>query len=194
MDIGQPTRAFTFRMLRWTFGIPQEHSHLECSDGHWAFHRRIQISNAQMDIEHSTGAFIFRMLRGAFDTPPEHSDFKCSDGHWAFYWIQISNAQMDIGHFTGTFRFRMLRWAMGIPSEHSDFKCFRSLGDSLHEMSNPVFWNKYKYILKCRLLIFFFDWATGMCNYYFCKYLMKYCWGESYNHTSGSKRTRLYSW
>ena len=61
-----------------------------------------------------------------------------------------------------------------------------------HEMSNPVFWNKpEKNISKC-LLIAFFDWATGMCNYYFCKHLMKYCRGESYYHTSFSKITTLY--
>ena len=36
-------------------------------------------------------------------------------------------------------------------------------------MSNPVFWNKSeKNIKKCCLLIFFFDCATGMCNYFVC--------------------------
>ena len=32
---------------------------------------------------------------------------------------------------------------------------------------------KQKTISKCRLLIVYFDCATGMCNYYFCKHLMK---------------------
>ena len=32
--------------------------------------------------------------------------------------------------------------------------------------------------------LFFFDCVSGMCNYYFCKHLMKYCRGESYYHTS----------
>ena len=44
-----------------------------------------------------------------------------------------------------------------------------------------------KNVSKCRLLIFFFfDCATGLCNYYFCKHLMKYCRGESFYHTSFS--------
>ena len=38
----------------------------------------------------------------------------------------------------------------------------------------------------------FLNCATGMCNYYFCKHLMKYCRGESYYHTSFSERSRLY--
>ena len=114
-------------MHRWALGIPAEHLNsgdCECSYGHWAFHRSIQISNAQKIIEHSTGAFRFRkyrwtlgpsirsinfrMLGWALDIPPEHSDFECSDGHWAFHLgIQIL----------------MLRWALDLPREHSDFKC-----------------------------------------------------------------------
>ena len=66
--------------------------------------------------------------------------------------------------------------------------------DSLHEISHPVSGKSKKNISKCRLLIFvFFDCATGMFKYYFCKHLMKYSKGESYYHTSFSKRTRLYS-
>ena len=30
-----------------------------------------------------------------------------------------------------------------------------SIGDNLHEMSNPVFWENKKNILKCRLLKFY---------------------------------------
>ena len=66
-----------------------------------------------------------------------------------------------------------------------------SLGDSLHEMLNPVFWNKSEKYFKISSF-FFFASATGMCNYYFYKHLMKYCRGESYHHSSFSKR--LYSW
>ena len=47
---------------------------------------------------------------------------------------------------------------------------------------NLVFRNKSQKYFKM-LSIFFFDCTTGMCNYYFCKHLMKYCRGESYNHT-----------
>ena len=40
-----------------------------------------------------------------------------------------------------------------------------------HEMSNLVFWNKPEKNISKYLLISFVDWATGMCNYYFCKHL-----------------------
>ena len=43
---------------------------------------------------------------------------------------------------------------------------------------------KKKEYFKISVDLFFFDWATGMCNHYFCKHLMKYCRGESYYHTS----------
>ena len=52
-------------MLRWALGIPPEHSDFECSVGHLAFHRSIQISNAQMGIGYSNGIF-----RRALDIPP----------------------------------------------------------------------------------------------------------------------------
>ena len=115
-------------MHRWAFSVPSEHSDFECTDGHLAFHRSIQISNAQMCIGHSTGAFRFRMHRWAFCIPLEHSDFECTDRHLAIHRsIQISNAQMGIGHSTGAFRFQLVipreHWALGIPREHSDFEC-----------------------------------------------------------------------
>ena len=53
--------------------------------------------------------------------------------------------------------------------------------------------NKSEKYFKMPSVDFFFYCATGMCNYYFCKHLMKYCRGESYYHTSFSKSTRFYS-
>ena len=47
-----------------------------------------------------------------------------------------------------------------------------SLGDTLHEMLIPVFWNKSEKYFKMSSVIFvFFDCAADMCNNYFCKYL-----------------------
>ena len=144
------TGAFRFWMLRRALGISTEHSDFECLDEHWAFHRRVHISNdrralgipsehsyfeCQMAIGHSTwafrfrildghwafhGAFRFRMLDGHWTS--EHSDFEWLDWHRAFHRsIQISSAQLCCGHITRAFRFRMLRWAWCIPMEHSDF-------------------------------------------------------------------------
>ena len=55
-----------------------------------------------------------------------------------------------------------------------------SLGDSLHEMPNAVFSNKTekKIFRNVVCWFFYFDCATGMCNYYFCNHLMKYCKDE----------------
>ena len=110
------TEAFRFRMLRWAVGIPSEHSDFKCSDGHWAFHRIIQVSNAQKDNWHSTGAFRFRMRRWALGiSPGEHSDFKCSDGHWAFHpCILILNVRMGIGH---------TRWILAIRNLNAPVEC-----------------------------------------------------------------------
>ena len=80
-------------MLRYTLGIPAEHSDFECSDGHWAFHQSIQIANAQMGNGHSTEAFRFRMLRWALGIPVGHLDFESSE------------------------------FALDISPYHSDFKC-----------------------------------------------------------------------
>ena len=109
MGIWHSTWAFTFRMLRWAFGIPPWHSDFKCSDGHWAFNLSIQISTAQMGIRHSTWAFRFRMLRLALGNAAKHSnlgDFECTDEHSICL-----------------FRFAMLRRTLGIPPEQSDFEC-----------------------------------------------------------------------
>ena len=108
-------------------GIAPVHSNFECLDGHWAFHRSIQISSAQMGIGHSTWAFRFLILRWAMGIQPVHldfervdgnwalpghSEFECLDGHWAVQrGIHISNAQMDICI------------SSGIPAELSDLDC-----------------------------------------------------------------------
>ena len=112
--------------------IPPTHSDLDCSYGHWAFHRNIQIFNAHMGIGHSTGAFRFSMLSRALVIPPEHSvlrctldvptersDFECSYAYWAF----TGTFDAQIGRSSGAFRFPMLIWALGIPPEHYDFQC-----------------------------------------------------------------------
>ena len=44
------------------------------------------------------------------------------------------------------------------------------------------FFQKTKFEISC--IPFFFDCATGMCNCYFYKHLMKYYRGESYYHTT----------
>ena len=43
---------------------------------------------------------------------------------------------------------------------------------------------------KMSFVDFCYDCATALCNYYFCKHLMKYCRGESYYDTFFSKKTR----
>ena len=121
MCIGRFSGAVRFPVLIWALGIPPEHSDFECSDGHWTFHRSIQISNAQMGISHSTGAFRFSMLRWALGVPPRHSDFECSYAHWAF--TGTFDAQMCVEHSARAYIFPMLIWALGIPPEHSDFQC-----------------------------------------------------------------------
>ena len=72
---------------------------------------------------------------------------------------------------------------------------FCSLNGQLACKCQTLFSGKNKkHISKCCQLIFlFFKWATCICNYYFCKHLMKYCRGKSYYYTSLFKRTRLYS-
>ena len=68
--------------------------------------------------------------------------------------------------------------------------------NSLHEIPNPVFLTRSEKYFKMSSVDLFSDSATGMCNNYFCEHLnnyfcehlMKYCRGESYYHTSFSKR------
>ena len=43
--------AFRFQTLRWALGVAQEQSDFLCLDGHWAFNRSIQISNARRVLE-----------------------------------------------------------------------------------------------------------------------------------------------
>ena len=82
---GSPKISFTVRYFFQAKGQYIFILRFKCLDGHWTFHRSIQISNAQMGIGHSTGTFRFRMLRWAVGIPAEHTDFECSDGHLAFH-------------------------------------------------------------------------------------------------------------
>ena len=65
-----------------------------------------------------------------------------------------------------------------------------SLGNSLHEMSKPVFLNKSKIYFKMSAVDFyFFDRAIGMRNYYFCKHFSYFFY---YGFTALSRIFHLY--